>query len=133
MSGLPSFMPYKKGVSEDLDKKWGKYRRMLIWAGDAWREALSKKEEDDLLEIQKIKRLKPRALTFGEVAAYVELAEKIYDYRYRVKVERGRLRKAKSRKKVKAAAKQADQSIVIESETIKSNTKTHFSEEKERE
>ena len=72
-------------------------------------------------------------MTFGEVAAYVELAEKIYDYRYRVKVERGRLRKAKSRKKVKAAAKQADQSTVIESETIKSNRKTHVSEEKERE
>ena len=34
---------------------------------------------------------------------------------------------------MKAAAKQVDQSTVIESETIKSNTKTHFSEEKERE
>ena len=72
-------------------------------------------------------------MTFGEVAAYVELAEKIYDYRYRVKVERGRLRKAKSRKKVKAAAKQVDQSTVIESQTIKYNRKTHVSEEKERE
>lgn len=51
MSGLPSFVPYKTGVSKDLDKKWGKYRRMFIWAGDAWRKALSKKEADELLEV----------------------------------------------------------------------------------
>lgn len=71
-------------------------------------------------------------MTFGEVASYVELAGKIYDYRYRVKVERARLRKAKSRGKAKVAANQADQSTVMESEHTKSNTKIHVSEEKEK-
>ena len=68
---------------------------MHIWTGDAWFEALTDTEADILKEIWKKKRLTPKRLTFGEVSIYVELSEKISEYRNRVQVERARLRKAK--------------------------------------
>ena len=128
---LPSDLLYQKTDFPILDQKWEKCRRMQVFSGDAWCEALIKEECDKLIEIWKKKRLKPNAMTFGEVATYVELSEKIFDYRYRVKVERARLRQVRSRDKKKAAEKQRDQSTIVQSEASKSSNETHVSEDKE--
>ena len=51
MSRLPLFLPYKVGDFESFDKKWEKYRRMRIFTGNAYKEALNQKEIDNLIEI----------------------------------------------------------------------------------
>ena len=115
MSKFPSCLFYKKGDFETLDRKWEKYKSKLIFTGNAWSQALSKGEADNLINIWRIKRLKPKQLTFGEVSTYVELSEKICDYRYRVKLEQSRLRMARYREKMKAVVKQDDLSTTNDS------------------
>ena len=108
MSKFPTCLFYKKGEFITLDKRWEKYKRKHIFTGNAWSQALSEGEADNLIKIWSKKRLKPKQLTFGEVQTYVELSEKICDYRYRAKLEKTRQRMAQHRKKKKAAAKQED-------------------------
>lgn len=70
---------YKDGKYEHLDKKWKAYKTKRIFTGDAWSEALTKEEIEDLAKIWRKKRAAPWKLTFSEVAVYVELSEKIAD------------------------------------------------------
>ena len=75
---LSSF-PYKEGKYEHLDNKWKAYKTKRIFTGNAWSEALTKEEIENLGQIWKKKRAAPWKLTFCEVAIYVELSEKIAD------------------------------------------------------
>ena len=93
MSGVYSDEFYQILQHPDLDKEWKRYRTIRVFTGDAWREAITKKEEDILIQIWRKKRLKPWMLTFREVAIWVELAGKIERYRKRVQRENARLRK----------------------------------------
>ena len=51
---------YYKGEVETLDKKWENYKNKRIFVGDAWSEALTKQEVDNLAKIQRKKRIKTR-------------------------------------------------------------------------
>ena len=75
---LDSF-PYKDGEYETLDNKWKVYKTKRIFTGDAWSEALTKEESENLGQIWRKKRVAPWKLKFCEVAIYVELSEKIAD------------------------------------------------------
>ena len=130
MSELPLFLTYKKGDFEDLDKKWEKYRKMQIFTGHAYRKALTKREVDDLVEVWKTKRLKPKTMTFREISTYVKLAEKISDYRYRVKVERTRLRVARSRDKLIDAVRKGDSSAIKRYDAIKKCNSDNMSQKR---
>ena len=44
MNSWRSDLRYKKGVDEDLDIKWGKYKMKRIFTGDAWDKALTQRE-----------------------------------------------------------------------------------------
>ena len=77
MSGVYSDLPYMICQHKDLDKEWTKYNRVRVFNGDAWRAALTQKEEDILLRIWRKKRLNEWPLTFREVSTWVELAGKI--------------------------------------------------------
>ena len=110
---------YYKGEVETLDKKQEKYKNKQIFVGDAWSEALTDKEVDNLADIQKKKRIKPRKLTFAEVSTYVELSEKIIDYRKRVKREAARFRKMRSRDKLTKAAKAGNRNAIKRIKAIK--------------
>ena len=59
MERLPVDLFYKKDHFPTLDKKWDEYRRMQIFTGIAWDEALNQVEVDNIYEIYKRKRLKP--------------------------------------------------------------------------
>ena len=115
MSKFPSCLFYKKGEFETLDKKWDMYKKKHIFTGNACCQALCQAEVDNLIKIWRIKRLKPKQLTFGEVRTYVELSEKINDYRCRVRLEKTRLRMIRYREKMKAAAEQKDLSATNDS------------------
>ena len=125
-----SIFPYRKGVYEDLDKKWEQCIKMQVFTGDAYKEALTDKEIDDLYEMWKKKRLKPRILTFREVATYVQHAERIADYRRRVKVERARFRRAQSRDKMKSAASKGDISAKKRLEYIKKTNRENMAKKR---
>ena len=64
MSRLQSDLRYVKGVDDDLDKKWIKYKTTRVFNKDAWSEALTEEEIDHLADIWRKKRLKPWKLTF---------------------------------------------------------------------
>ena len=51
MSATQSCDIYKKGINGDLDKKLSAYRKLRIWAGDAWRFALPEDEMEELLKL----------------------------------------------------------------------------------
>ena len=106
MSGRRSNLRYSEGKYKDLDEKWKKFKTKRIFTGDAWSEALTEEEFENLAKIWRKKRCKPWKLTFREVSIYVEQSKRIFDYRKRVQRERARLRKHRSREKIRAAAKQ---------------------------
>ena len=54
-----SDLRYRKGKHEDLDKKWGKYKMMRIFTGDAWDKALTERETEILAKIWRKKRATP--------------------------------------------------------------------------
>ena len=119
MSRLRLDLRYVKGVDDDLDKKWNKYKTTRVFNRDSWSEALTEEEIDHLADIWRKKRLKPWKLTFREVSTYVELSERVVDYRKRAKRGCARPRKHQSIQKMKAAAKQGDLSAITRIETIK--------------
>ena len=51
MSRLQSDLRYVKGVDDDLDKKWIKYKTTRVFDKDAWSEALTEEEIDHLADI----------------------------------------------------------------------------------
>ena len=122
MSGVYSDLPYMICQHKDLDKEWTKYRRVRVFNGDAWRAALTQKEEDILLRIWRKKRLNEWTLTFREVSTWVELAGKIIEYRKNVQRENARLRKYRSRERLKAAARKGDK---VAKERIKAIKKSN--------
>ena len=119
MSRLRSNLRYVKGVYHHLDKKWSKYKKLRVFSGDAWSEALTEEESDNLADMWRKKRHKPWKLTFREVSTYVELTERIVDYRKRAKREKERLRKHRSIQKIKAAAEQGVSSAITRIKTLK--------------
>ena len=119
MSDWRTHQRYRKGELETLDKKWENYKKKRIFVGDAWNKALKKQEIDSLGDIWKAERVKPWKLTFGEVSTYVELSEKIIEYRRNVKREAARIRKMRSRDKMIALAKEGDKKAMKQIEAIK--------------
>ena len=105
---------------------------MQVFTGVAWDKALNQGEVDNLYEIYKKKRLKPKQLTFGEVSTYVKLTEKISDYRYRVQLEKTRLRMHRSRKKLREEAERGDPSAVKRYEEIKKSNKDNMFQKRNR-
>ena len=132
MERLPVLLTYKKGHFPTQDEKWEKHKRMQVFTGLAWDEALNQEEVDTLYEIWKKKRLKPYQLTFEEVSTFVKLADKISDYRYRVTLENTRLRMHRSRKRLKEAVEAGDPSAVERFEVIKKSNRVNMSEKRSR-
>ena len=126
MSGLRSNLPYREGKYKDLDEKWKKFKTKRIFGGDAWREELTEKEIENLVEIWRKKRYTPSKLTFREVSIYVEKWKRIFDYRKRVQRELARLRKHRSREKIRAAAKQGVSAAIKHIESVKKSNRDHI-------
>ena len=114
-------------MDEDLDIKWGKYKIMRIFTGDAWDKALTEREAEILAKIWRKKRASPWKLTFREVWTYVKHSERIDDTRKRAKRETARYRKHRSREKIKAAAKLKDSSAIKRIEDIKKYNREYIS------
>ena len=105
---------------------------MLVFKGNTYKEALTDREVDDLFEVWKKKGLKPRSLTFGEVATYVQHADRISDYRRRVKVELARLRRAQSRDKMISLARKGDISAKEQWEAIKKTNRENMAKKRKK-
>ena len=127
MSGVYSDLPYMICQHKHLDEQWARYRTVRVFNGDAWRAAITQKEEDVLLQIWRKKKLNPWTLTFREVSTWVELAGKITEYRKRVQRENARLGKYKSRERLKAAARQGNQKAKMKIEATKKSNKENMS------
>ena len=100
---------------------------MRTFSGEAWSQSLTQKEIDILAEIWRKKTYTPWKLTFREVSTYVELCERIADYRVRAKRENARLRKHRSQEKMKAAAKQGVSSAIKRIKAIKTYNRNYMS------
>ena len=105
---------------------------MLVFKGNTYKEALTDREVDDLFEVWKKKGLKPRSLTFGEVATYVQHADRISNHRRRVKVELARLRRAQSRDKMISAARKGDISAKEQWEAIKKTNRENMAKKRKK-
>ena len=127
MVRLYSLLTYQKGEHEDLDKKWEQFRTIHVFKGLGFSEALIREEQDTLLKIWRIKKLRPWKLTFGDVSTWVKLSERIVDYRKRVQRGNARLRNSRARKKLKAAARQGDDAAKEKIESIKKSKREYMS------
>jgi len=108
MSVLRSSDIYKKGINRDFDKKLSEYRNLRIWAGEAWKFALSEQESDIMVELWEKERETPWLTTVKEISTLMVFAARIKTWRKKVRREQSRVSMLKSREKMLAAAKNGD-------------------------
>ena len=108
MNGLEDEALYKKGHDKDLDRKLAQYKKMNIWAGDGYLEALTDNEVKNMGELWRKERMNPGKIKTQEVIKLVKLASKIVAYRKINKREGARIRKERQRSKREKAAARGD-------------------------
>ena len=131
MSALNENVLYKRGENPELDKRYDQFRKMRIWSGPAYSEALSEKEVDILIKVWRIYSIRPRRLCVGDVLKVVGFADRVREYRIRVKRIRARTRKVKSRRKLAAAVKKKDPRAIIKFENIRKSAAKRASKRRE--
>ena len=127
MIRLDSLLSYQEGIHEDLDNKWQQYRRVQVFKGQGLSKALTTKEQETLLKIWRIKKLRPWKLTFREVSTWVKLSERVIDYRKRAQRENARLRNNEFRERLKAAARKGDKVAKERIKAIKKSNRDNMS------
>ena len=110
---------YKKGLNKELDRKFAKYKRKNIWAGDGHLEALTDIEVKILGKLWRKERMTPGKIQTQEVIKLVDFTRRIDAYRKIAKREASRLRKERERSKREEAAKGGDVKAKRKIESIK--------------
>ena len=108
LEGVEDKLLYKKGLNKELDRKFAKYKRKNIWAGDGHLEALTDIEVKILGKLWRKERMTPGKIQTQEVIKLVELTSKIDAYRKIAKREGSRIRKEQQRSKREKAAARGD-------------------------
>ena len=67
MEGSGINVRYKKGENQELDRRFEKFKKLRIWSGTSYCEALSNEEIDRMIQIWKKDTLKPQELTVNDV------------------------------------------------------------------
>ena len=113
---------YRKGKNKELDFKYSQYKKVNLFAGRAYHEALSSEEADALIKLWNKERKLPWTLTMHDVIKLAEFTVKIETWRRSDRREKARMRIKESREKLKEAAKNCDANAVRK---IKRNKKAN--------
>ena len=71
MNALDPKARYQKGMDQELDNRFEGYKKMRIFAGNAFSRALSNGEVDILIKLWRKETLTPRELYNGDVLKLV--------------------------------------------------------------
>ena len=103
---------YRKGENKGLDLRYSQYKKVNLFAGRAYDEALSPEEANTLIELWNKEQKLPWTLTVKDVTKLAEFTEKILFWRKSDKRENARLRMERVREKLKEAAKNGDENAL---------------------
>ena len=103
---------YRKGENKGLDLRYSQYKKVNLFAGRAYDEALSPGEANTLIELWNKEQKLPWTLTVQDVTKLVEFTEKILFWRKSDRRENARLRMDRVREKLKEAAKNGDENAL---------------------
>ena len=119
MIGSDQHTKYKKGDNPELDKKFEAYKKVNLFAGGAYHDALSQKEAKRLIKLwEKATRARWR-LNVQDVKTLVYFTERILTWRRTRQRELTRIRVEKARAKLKNDAKNGIEAAVIKLNKIK--------------
>ena len=104
MTGLEDKTKYKKGDNVELDKKFELYKKVNLFAGKAYHDALSQKKAKALIKLWSKARRVPWNLNVQDVSTLVKFYERIMEWRRNIRRELARIRKEKARRKLRDAA-----------------------------
>ena len=119
MTGLGEETRYKKGVNVELDKKFALYKKVNLFTGNAYHDALSQKEAKVLIKLWTKARRVPWNLNVQDVSTLVEFYERIMHWRRNRKKEKARLRKEKARGRLRDEAKKGNSEVIMKLESIR--------------
>ena len=102
-----------------MDLKFAQFKKVNIFAGRAFDEALSKKEAKTLIRVWSKQRKSPWRLNVQEVTMLVEFTDRILDWRRNIQREFTRLRVEKLRKKLGDAVENGDANAIRKVEKIR--------------
>ena len=103
---------YRKGENKELDLRYSQYKKVNLFAGRAYDEALSPGEANTLIELWNKEQKLPWTLTVKDVTKLAEFTEKILFWRRSDRRENARLRMERVREKLKEAAKNGDENAL---------------------
>ena len=103
---------YRKGENKGLDLRYSQYKKVNLFAGRAYDEALSPGEANTLIELWNKEQKLPWTLTVKDVTKLAEFTEKILFWRKSDRRENARLRMERVREKLKEAAKNGDENAL---------------------
>lgn len=101
MIGSDKETKYKKGNNPELDKKFEVYKKVNLFTGEAYHDALSQKEAKRLIKLWGKERRTRWRLNVQDVKTLVHFSERILTWRRNRRRERTRLRVEKARGKLK--------------------------------
>ena len=110
---------YRKGDNPEPDRKFALFKKVNLFVGAAYHNALSSKEADTLIKIWTKARMVPKRLDVNEVLILVEFTEVILAWRENRRKELSRIRKERARRKLKDAAMKGSREALIKVESIK--------------
>ena len=103
---------YRKGENKGLDLRYSQYKKVNLFAGRAYDEALSPREASTLIELWNKEQKLPWTSTVKDVTKLAEFTEKILFWRKSDRRENARLRMERVREKLKEAAKNGDENAL---------------------
>ena len=103
---------YRQGENKELDLRYSQYKKVNLFAGRAYHEALSPGEANTLIELWNKEQKLPWTLTVKDVTKLAEFTEKILFWRRSNRRENERLRMERVREKLKEAAKNGDENAL---------------------
>ena len=103
---------YRKGENRELDLRYSQYKKVNLFAGRAYDEALFPGEANTLIELWNKEQKLPWTLTIKDVTKLAEFTEKILFWRRSDRRENARLRMERVREKLKEAAKNGDENAL---------------------
>ena len=119
MKGLKEKTRYRKGDNVELDKKFALCKKVNLFAGQAYHDALTYNESKALIKLWSKARNVPWSLYVQEVSTLVKFYEQIMHCRRSRRRELARIRKEKARRKLRDAAKEGNAKALKKVKSIK--------------
>ena len=110
---------YKIGRDPELDKKFALYKKVNLFTGKAYHDALSQKEAKVLIKLSRKAEMVPWRLKVLDVLIIVEFYDRIIGWRKKRRKELARIRKERARLKLREAAKEGNADAILKLRLVK--------------